>query len=77
MKKEMHAVCLFPIRGTIPCTFLLKIFHIVNSANTFVTEKLQNSNFITLWTLVKHAGKHPNIITLVGTRIEGGKSVLD
>ncbi|RMX38019.1 hypothetical protein pdam_00012290 [Pocillopora damicornis] len=26
---------------------------------------------------LKHAGKHPNIITLVGTRIEGGKSVLD
>ena len=63
MKKEMHAVCLFPIRETIPCTFLLKIFHIVNSANTFVTEK-QNlsifclsrllalfSNFITLWTV--------------------------
>ena len=26
---------------------------------------------------LKQAGKHPNIVTLVGTRIEGGKSVLD
>ena len=26
---------------------------------------------------LKQAGKHPNIITLVGTRKEGGKSVLD
>ena len=26
---------------------------------------------------LKQAGKHPNIITLVGARIEGGKSVLD
>ena len=46
MKKEMHAACLFPIRGTIPCTFLLKIFHIVNSANTFVTEKQNLSIFV-------------------------------
>ena len=43
----MHAVCRFPIIGTIPffhfdssyCTFLLKIFPIISSANTFVTEK--------------------------------------
>ena len=26
---------------------------------------------------LKQAGKHPNIVTLIGTRIEGGKSVFD
>ena len=49
----MHAVCRFPIIGTMPffhfdssyCTFLLKIFPIINSANTFVTEKQNLSVF--------------------------------
>ena len=26
---------------------------------------------------LKQAGKHPNIVTLIGTRIEGGKSIFD
>ena len=26
---------------------------------------------------LEQAGKHPNIVTLIGTRIEGGKSVFD
>ena len=26
---------------------------------------------------LKQAGKHPNIVTLIGTRIEGGKSVFE
>ena len=26
---------------------------------------------------LKQTGKHPNIVTLIGTRIEGGKSVFD
>ena len=53
IEKEMHAVCRFPIIGTIPffhfdssyCTFHLKIFPIINSANTFVTEKENLSIF--------------------------------
>ena len=53
IEKEIHAVCRFPIIGTIPffyfdssyCTFLLKIFPMINSVNTFVTEKENLSIF--------------------------------
>ena len=51
---------------------LLSFLYVIVGPNAIAKKALLNE----IRTL-KHAGKHPNIVTLVGTRIEGGKSVLD
>ena len=48
------------------------IFSVIVDPSAIAKETLLNE----IRTL-KQAGKHPNIVTLIGTRIEGGKSVFD
>ena len=52
-----------------PCFFFL---YFIIDPSAIAKETLLNE----IRTL-KQAGKHPNIVTLIGTRIEEGKSVFD